>query len=330
MPVVGDLDPGQDRPVVGPQRHQHGVDAVPLGLLRSPSWSGRAALRVRGGGPELDEHRGHPTVARRVADVVLARGLGGRVDHELVGGRVVGGGGVHRLHVGTVTGLRHGEATRQRQVHHTREVLGVLLGAPERLDGAAEQTPLHAALDLQREVGEGEHLEGDDRPADVPAAALGDREAVHSVALGGQDFEHLPDPRTVGLRVEARFDAKIPDVLPGPDPVPQRVPPAVEGAPDGVRGVGADAGRVGSGRGTRRRRGRHSGASGAGAEQAGEDARWGERLRRTPRCGRRGARARPRRARRAAGPASPARRPAARRATGRPPRGSCPRARDPR
>ena len=105
---------------------------------------------------ELGEDGGHPAVARGVADVVLAGGVVGRVDDELLGLGVVGRGRPQRLHVGAVAGLGHREAAGQLERAMSRA--GSARGGcsvPEVQHGAAEQAPLHAGLDQQREVAEG-------------------------------------------------------------------------------------------------------------------------------------------------------------------------------
>ena len=128
----------------------------------------------------------------------------------------------------------------QREVHDAGQEARVLLGVAERLDRAAEQAPLHPALDLQRQVGEGEHLEGDDRGADVPAPADGGGEAVHRVAVVGQAPQHLPDRRAVALDVEAGVHAQLGEVGPVADLVAHGVPAPVEGALDGGDGGRGD------------------------------------------------------------------------------------------
>ena len=100
MAVVGDLDARAGR-----CRPRRAAGRGPRG--RRAAWGTPRRRR-----PQLDEDRGHPAVAGGVADVVLARGLGGGVDDELAGGRVVGRGGVHRLDVGAVAGLGHARSSR--------------------------------------------------------------------------------------------------------------------------------------------------------------------------------------------------------------------------
>src|SRR5699024_6071092 len=62
---------------------------------------------------QLGENDGHLAVTRCVADEVLRSAAMRSVDHELGGGRVVGGGRFQMLHIRTVSRLGHGEATRQ-------------------------------------------------------------------------------------------------------------------------------------------------------------------------------------------------------------------------
>ena len=130
---------------------------------------------------------------RGAADVVLARGTGGGVDDELLRRRVVGRRGLERLDVAAVTGLRHREAAEQVEVDELLDVgLVVTLGA-EVLDGAAEQPPLHAGLDHQRQVGHREHLDLRHRGADVAVAAVLLLEAVLGGAVGRHDPHLLGD-----------------------------------------------------------------------------------------------------------------------------------------
>ena len=155
-------------------RHHEAVHAVTLAL-----------------GDELSEHRRHPCRFRGIADVVLARGRGGGVDDELAGLRVVGGGGFQRLDVTAVTGLGHREAAQQLQVDDLLDVSTVMPFGTQVLDRAAEQAPLHACLDHQRQIAHGEHLDLGDRGADITVAAVLLLEAVLGRAAGRHDLELL-------------------------------------------------------------------------------------------------------------------------------------------
>ena len=66
LAAIGDLDPGERRAVVGADRDQQRVHAARLAA-----------------DDQLAEHRRQPPVAGGIADVVLARRLGGALDHEL-------------------------------------------------------------------------------------------------------------------------------------------------------------------------------------------------------------------------------------------------------
>ena len=137
------VTPGIGVPSLVADRHQPGVHAVVLAL-----------------GDQLGEDDRHPAVLGRVADVVLAGGLvrGVQVEASAVVG-VVGAGRPQLLDVGAVAGLGHREAAGQVEAHDVAQVrLVVALGA-QQLDGAAEQAPLDAGLDHQRQVAEGQHLD---------------------------------------------------------------------------------------------------------------------------------------------------------------------------
>jgi hypothetical protein len=95
-----------------------------------------------------------------------------------------------------VAGLGHREAAEQVGRDDVAEVGVVVLLAAERHHRAAEQPPLHAGLDHQRQVELRQHLGGDDRAAGIGAAPVRDGEA----------------------RLHARIDRQLPDE-PG-DPLP--------------------------------------------------------------------------------------------------------------
>ena len=77
-----------------------------------------------------------------------------------------------------MTGLGHREAAEQLEVDELLHVGLVMALGAEVLDRAAEQAPLHAGLDHQRQVGHGEHLDLRDGGADVAVAAVLLLEAV--------------------------------------------------------------------------------------------------------------------------------------------------------
>jgi hypothetical protein len=145
------------------------------------------------GGDQLSENRCHFCCFGCTADVVLAGRAGGRVDDELLGCRIVGGRGLDRLHVAAVAGLGHREAAEQIQVDEAPHVgLMVTFGA-QVFDRPAEQTPLHARLDHQRQIAHRQHLDLRDRGADVTVAAVLLLEPVLGGALGGHDLQLLRD-----------------------------------------------------------------------------------------------------------------------------------------
>ena len=140
---------------------------------------------------ELCENRSDGGGFGGAADVVLAcvRSLG--VDHELFGVRVVGRGGLQRLDVAAVPGLGHRETATQLEIDDLLHVrLVVALGA-EVLHGPAEQAPLHARLDHQRQVRHRQHLDRRDRGPDVAVAAVFFAETVGGCARGGHDAHLL-------------------------------------------------------------------------------------------------------------------------------------------
>ena len=149
---------------------------------------------------QLREHHGHPPVPGGVADVVLARVVVRRVDHEPAAG--VGRGGAQVLDVRAVPGLGHREAARQLQGHDVAQVPLVVARGAEHLDRAAEQSPLDAGLDHQRQVAVAEQLEGHDRAADVALAAVLPAEAEPRVTARHQLPQLLGDLGPVGLAVE--------------------------------------------------------------------------------------------------------------------------------
>jgi len=85
---------------------------------------------------------------------------------------------------------------RQPQVDDPWDQLVVMLGA-EVLDRAAEQPPLDAGLDQQRQVGMGEQLEAGDRGAQVATTTVRDREAGSGLPRAGQRLQLGGHPRPV-------------------------------------------------------------------------------------------------------------------------------------
>ena len=81
------------------------------------------------------------------------------------------------MDVAAVAGLGHCETAKQFEIDDLPDPLPVPFGA-EVLDGPAEQTPLHARLHHQGQVGHREHLDLGDRASDIAVAAVLLLEAV--------------------------------------------------------------------------------------------------------------------------------------------------------
>ena len=96
---------------------------------------------------QLREDGSQAAVARHVADVILARVIVGRVDHELLALRVVGRGGANRLDVGPMPGFGHGEAARQLHRHRLPQIALVMSLRAQPPDDPTEEPVLHADLD---------------------------------------------------------------------------------------------------------------------------------------------------------------------------------------
>ena len=143
------------------------------------------------GGDELGEYRCDGGGFGGAADVVLARVRGFGVDHELLGGRVVGRRRLERLDVAAVSGLGHRETAAQLEVDDLFHVRLVVAFGAQVLHGPAEQAPLHAGLDHQRQIRHREHLDHRDRGPDVAVAAVLFAEAVVGCARGGHDAHLL-------------------------------------------------------------------------------------------------------------------------------------------
>ena len=110
-------------------------------------------------GDELRENRCHRGALGSAADVVLARRRCRGVDHELLGVRVVGGGGLQMLDVATVTGLCHRETAQQIQGDERPHIGVVMPFGAEILDGAPN------------------------RPHSTPALTISDRSDIASIAI---------------------------------------------------------------------------------------------------------------------------------------------------
>ena len=130
---------------------------------------------------QLGEDRGGLAVHRGITEVVLPRRLERGVNLELVRLREVGGGGADGGHVRAVTDLGHREDPGDLQVQDAREPREVVLLGAQVEHRGAEQTPLHAGLDLQGRVREDEFLERGEVRARVQGAA----HVVGHAHLGG-------------------------------------------------------------------------------------------------------------------------------------------------
>lgn len=138
-----------------------------------------------------------------IADVVLARGVAVRGDHELLARGVVRRHGAERLDVGAVPGLGHREAAHQLPGDQIRQVGPVVPLGAEVQDRAAEEAELHAHLHQERQVSVGECLERGDRGADVTAPAVLLRKP-HPCLAGGRQFD-----RELAHPLTERVDAEL-------------------------------------------------------------------------------------------------------------------------
>jgi hypothetical protein len=107
---------------------------------------------------QLREHGGDPPVIGRVADVLLARAVGGSVDHEFLAARVIRRRRLQLLDVGAVRGLGHREAAGELERRGRLQVALVMGAGAQLLDGAAPQAELDPELDQQGEIAKGQRL----------------------------------------------------------------------------------------------------------------------------------------------------------------------------
>ena len=168
----------------------------------------RASIGV--GGDELSEDCGGAAVVGGVADVVLHCSGAGSINDKFLRIRVVGGGGLQRLHVRAVTTFGHGKTTGDGEVSRTHDPLAVAFGA-ELIERAAPQAPLHAGLDGERAVDAGKRLERGHGVARVGRAAVGLLESLleaTEVAHGrevGEGVRAVLLEGGTGQRVERRI-----------------------------------------------------------------------------------------------------------------------------
>ena len=88
-----------------------------------------------------------------------------------------------------MTGLRHGEAADEVEVDQVAHVGVVVVLGAEVLDGAAEEAPLDAGLDHEREVELRQHLDAGDGRAGVAGSAVVLEEARRRQAGGDELLE---------------------------------------------------------------------------------------------------------------------------------------------
>ncbi len=145
-------------------------------------------------------------VERGVAEVVLPGAAERRVDDELLGGGVVGRGGADGRDIRAVPRLGHRERARQFEVDHVAQPRVVVLLRPELVDRGAEQSPLHAGLDLQARIGEHElHEPGEIGAVVLQAAVLLRERAARAAPLDeeSQLAEHAVTVFRHGLTLDA-------------------------------------------------------------------------------------------------------------------------------
>jgi hypothetical protein len=153
------------------------------------------------------------------------------VDDELLGGRVVRGGGLEVLDVAAVAGLRHREAADEVEVDEVADVGVVVHLRAEVLDRSAEQAPLHAGLDHEREVELGQHLDARDRHARVARSAVLLGEARGRDAGGHQllELSERAFPRLVQAEVVVEGEVHLGEL--DPRLLAHVAPLAVQGDP---------------------------------------------------------------------------------------------------
>ena len=167
--AVRDLDAGQGTTVRVADRDQERMHAVVLAADQQPH-----------------EHGRHVSVEGRVADPVLAGRIGGGVDHERAGGRIVTREGLQIPNVRAVPHLRHRVAAGQGERAHIGQVAAMMALRPQVQDTPAEQPELHAVLDQHAAVTERERLEHGERGAGIALAAHLARVAERAETLLGQ------------------------------------------------------------------------------------------------------------------------------------------------
>ena len=132
-------------------------------------------------------------------------------------------------------GFGHAERAEQFEVDEVGDVALVVACGAQVLHRTAEQAPLDARLHHERRVRVTQHLDADDRPADVAGTTVLGAEARRRKVLRGQLLHLGEDLRPRGTQVErgigevgtVQCDAQlVADVLP---PAVQRGAQAVDG-----------------------------------------------------------------------------------------------------
>ncbi len=174
---------------------------------------------------ELSENDGRPGVQGGVADVVLASRQVRSVDHQLVGVRVESGGGANGHHIGSVTGLGHGEASECPQRTGIGQVLLMMVPGAQLSDRPTVQTPLHTGLDHERQIYRADHLDRSHRTARIRVLQI---EQTDLQTALGEPLQHAHGVLTLlGRRHELhRAQIHLPDRV--PDQVLSCCEPAVQ------------------------------------------------------------------------------------------------------
>ncbi len=132
------------------------ADAVEhASLLVAQRYGERVHAVVLAGHLELGEHRTHVGMHSGVADVVLARGVVGGGDDELVRLGVEDGGGPDGLDVRAVAGLGHREAAHDLPAGGGLEVLPVVALGAQLQHCTTPEAELHPELHQHRQVAHG-------------------------------------------------------------------------------------------------------------------------------------------------------------------------------
>ena len=184
-PVILAADVGQETVGVT-DRHVEGVHSV------------GDALRH-----QLREDDGGGAVQGGVTEVVLPGGAERGIDHELLGGLVVGRGGADGCDIRSVTGLGHREGAGYLEAHDAGQKPLVVALSAEVQHRCAEEAPLHARLDLERWIGGDNLLEGGDVGPVVVFTAEGGREGFEHRTGVGEEPQLTEHALALVVEVEA-------------------------------------------------------------------------------------------------------------------------------